>query len=115
MSQLSREQLLDTVEQTDSQVQPDSLQRSCAREAIKHHDAAQRAQLRQREEEVAELTGAVEVIQSSRDILLNTFCLWAKDYQEGKMALREVADLRAQLAARTQQRDAAKACWKEKP
>ena len=74
------------------------------------HDATQRALLRQREEEIAQLKSAVEVIQSSRDILLNTFTLWTVEYQEGKMALRELPDLRAQLAAMTAERDV---LWQE--
>lgn len=53
-------------------------------------------------EQVAELKiqirdarAAVEVIQSSREILLNTVTRWAADYQQGKRALRELAELRA--------------------
>lgn len=61
------------------------------------------ALLQQREEEITDLKSAVEVIQSSRDILLNTFTLWTVEYQHGKMALREVPDLRIQLAAVTQE------------
>ncbi len=66
-------------------------------------DIVQRDLLRQREEEIAQLRGAVTVMQSSRDILLNTFTLWAVEYQKGKMALRELPDLRAQLKQREEE------------
>ncbi len=89
---LTRAQVVDTVEQTDPHVQAETLQRACAREMIKHTDAALRA-------EVEEMRHAIEVIQSSRDILLHTFCLWQKEWQEGKMALRELPGVRAEVEA----------------
>jgi len=48
---------------------------------------------------LADAQSAIEVIQSSRDILLNTFCQWQVEYQDGKMAKRQVPELQAKLAA----------------
>lgn len=62
------------------------------RDELFAHDAALRAKL-------DDYAGAIEVMQSSRDILLRTFCLWQVDYQQGKMALRELPSVREQLAA----------------
>lgn len=54
------------------------------------HDIALRA-------ENIQLRDAIEVLQSSRGILLNTFTLWAAEYQQGKMAVRELPVLHAEV------------------
>ena len=78
-----------------------------SREQLAEDNAGLITLLRQREEEIADLKSAVEVIQSSRDILLNTFTIWTVEYQQGKMALREVPDLRDRLRQREEELDLA--------
>lgn len=49
------------------------------------------------EQECKRLREANEIVLSSREQLLQTFCLWAVEYQQGKMALRRVPDLEQKI------------------
>ena len=116
MTTLSRERVLDNLKMLQDNCL-DNATRRLAHQLLDEHDASQRDLLVQREEEMTDLESAVDVVQSTRDILLSTLTLREEEIERLKAEMgyheandviaqlaSQVADLTAQLTAMTDQR-----------